>query len=146
MGNILVGIIMIGLGLSGKFVLIGTNSPLALAGVGVIFIIVGIFKMVLNHDPVDSKLSAVNPGDKDYELVPIESAINQRQTQLSENMPIYDLKNNSYIGKLSRIDSIDGKYKIINDFSQEVIINAGLIGLRISKASTMPIENQPQNL
>jgi hypothetical protein len=43
--SIIIGIIMIIGGLSGKLVLIGTNSGMALAGLGVAMIIWGIIKM-----------------------------------------------------------------------------------------------------
>jgi hypothetical protein len=45
-GNIVIGIIFIVGGLSGKLALIGTNSGVALAAVGCILIGIGIFRIV----------------------------------------------------------------------------------------------------
>ncbi|MFQ5637106.1 MAG: hypothetical protein ACE5IR_03835 [bacterium] len=50
MGNILLGIAFIIGGLSGQCVLIGTESPGALAGVGVLLIFVGIFQVANKKD------------------------------------------------------------------------------------------------
>lgn len=44
--NIIVGIAFVAAGLSGKFALMGTNSPKALAAVGLIPIAMGIFQLV----------------------------------------------------------------------------------------------------
>ena len=45
MGNIIIGIIFVIGGLSGELVLMGTNSPEALVGVGALLIAVGAFKL-----------------------------------------------------------------------------------------------------
>ena len=45
MGNIIIGVIFVIGGLSGQLVLMGTNSPEALAGVGVLLIAVGAFRL-----------------------------------------------------------------------------------------------------
>ena len=45
MVNIIIGLIMVVGGLSGKLVLIGTNSGVALAGVGCILIVLGIVRL-----------------------------------------------------------------------------------------------------
>ena len=44
--NIIFGLVFIVGGLSGKLVLIGTHSGPALAGLGVLLLILGIFRMV----------------------------------------------------------------------------------------------------
>jgi hypothetical protein len=44
--NIIIGLVLIGMGLSGKFVFIGTNSPAILMGVGGIIVIVGIVQII----------------------------------------------------------------------------------------------------
>ncbi|MEZ4235931.1 MAG: hypothetical protein R3F59_07160 [Myxococcota bacterium] len=44
--NVVLGIVMVIGGLSGKLVLIGTHSGLALAAIGVILIVVGGFRML----------------------------------------------------------------------------------------------------
>ena len=49
MWNIIVGIIMVIGGLSGRLVLIGTNSGVALAVVGGILIVLGIRRMARNQ-------------------------------------------------------------------------------------------------
>ena len=46
MGNIIIGIIMIIGGLSGKLVLIGTESGVALAALGAGLALFGVFRMV----------------------------------------------------------------------------------------------------
>jgi cadmium resistance protein CadD (predicted permease) len=44
--NIIVGIAFVAAGLSGKFALLGTNSPKALAAVGLIPIAMGIYQLI----------------------------------------------------------------------------------------------------
>ena len=44
--NIIVGIAFVAAGLSGKFALLGTNSPHALAAVGLLPISMGIFQLI----------------------------------------------------------------------------------------------------
>ena len=44
--NIIVGIAFVAAGLSGKFALLGTNSPKALAAVGLIPITMGIYQLM----------------------------------------------------------------------------------------------------
>ncbi len=48
--NIVIGIALIAAGLSGKFALFGTNSPKALAAVGLIPLIIGIVQIVKKHN------------------------------------------------------------------------------------------------
>ncbi len=45
MWNIVFGVIAIVGGLSGKLALLGTNSPKALVGVGVVFVGIGIYQL-----------------------------------------------------------------------------------------------------
>ncbi|HUB86947.1 MAG TPA: hypothetical protein VMB22_03580 [Verrucomicrobiae bacterium] len=46
MVKIIIGLVMVIGGLSGKLVLVGTDSGLALAGLGVVFIAWGVFRLV----------------------------------------------------------------------------------------------------
>ena len=111
MGKIIIGILFIIGGLSGEFVLRGTNSSGTLAVVGVILIIVGFFQMSKGN--VDSiKVKPAGPKK------PFNSVENPLQTI---NFKAYDINTKHYIGKILEVNVAEKTLKIKNDFGNELI-------------------------
>jgi hypothetical protein len=114
MGKIIIGILFIIGGLSGEFVLRGTNSGGALAVLGVILIILGFVQI--------SK--SAGKGDVDYQLKPAgpKKPFSSVATPLQTiNFKAYDINTKHYIGKILEVNIAEKTIKIKDDFGKELI-------------------------
>ena len=115
MGKIIIGILFIIGGLSGEFVLRGTESGEALAVVGVILIVIGVVQMARSDRKGGVDSIEVKPAGTKNAFDSIE---NPSQTI---NFKAYDINSKHYIGKIVQVNETEKTLTIKNDFGKEQI-------------------------
>jgi len=140
MGNVFIGIFFIIGGLSGEFVLRGTNSSALLVVVGIGLVIWGIYKLNTG-DVVTSSENANDftgfeqpPARKEIGKVALLSSLDNQQDMVGSI--VYHPQDQSYIGELASISKTGGNCFIIDAAGKKRNMKPNEIMVMIKEGAT----------